>query len=64
MIHVEGLETPKLRDWLWGKHRIMTTPIMHAEFNGLRITPSIYTTPAEIDLFVDRVRMAIRHGLS
>ena len=64
MLHVEGLETPKLRDWLWGKHRIMTTPIMHAEFNGLRITPSIYTTPAEIDLFVDRVGAAIRQGLA
>ncbi|HEX7123774.1 MAG TPA: aminotransferase class V-fold PLP-dependent enzyme [Gemmatimonadaceae bacterium] len=64
MLHVEGLETPKLRDWLWGKHRIMTTPIMHEEFNGLRITPSIYTTPDEIDLFVDRVRYAIARGLT
>jgi selenocysteine lyase/cysteine desulfurase len=56
MVHVEGLETPKLQGWLWAKHRIMTTPIMHAEFNGLRITPSIYTRPDEIDLFVDRMR--------
>jgi hypothetical protein len=37
---------------------------MHAEFNGLRITPSIYTTPDEIDLFVDRVKLAIRQGIA
>lgn len=63
MVHVAGLDTGKLRDWLWGKHRIMTTPIVHPEFNGLRITPSIYTTPDEIDLFVDRVHTAITRGM-
>jgi selenocysteine lyase/cysteine desulfurase len=64
LLHVEGLETDKLGGWLWSKHRIRTTPIMHAEFNGLRITPSIYTTPDEIDLFVDRVKLAIRQGIA
>jgi hypothetical protein len=61
---VDGLETPKLQGWLWAKHRIMTTPITHAEFNGLRITPSIYTRPEEIDLFVDRMKTAIGRGVA
>ncbi len=64
LLHVDGLDTEKLGGWLWGKHRIRTTPIVHPEFNGLRITPSIYTTPAEIDLFVDRVRMAMKTGVA
>jgi len=64
MMHVEGLVTDKLREWLWSKHRVMTTPINHPEFNGLRITPSVYTTPHEIDLFVDLVTKAIRTGIS
>ena len=64
MIHVEGLDTDKLREWLWGKHRVMTTAINHPEFNGLRITPSVYTTPQEIDLFADLVGQAIRGGIA
>jgi isopenicillin-N epimerase len=64
LVSVEGLETDKLFNWLWDKHRIRTTPINHPEFSGLRITPSIYTTPAEIDLFVDVMRSAIKGGIA
>jgi isopenicillin-N epimerase len=64
MINIDGLETNKLREWLWTKHRVMTTPINHAEFNGLRITPSVYTTPNEVDLFADLVGKAIKGGIT
>jgi selenocysteine lyase/cysteine desulfurase len=63
MVDVDGLEPVRLRDWLWSKHRIMTTAIVHPEFRGLRITPSIYVMPQELDLFVDRVKLAIRKGI-
>jgi hypothetical protein len=49
---------------LWDKHRIITTPIVHPEFSGLRITPNVYTTPAEVDVFCDVVMAALRSGLS
>jgi selenocysteine lyase/cysteine desulfurase len=64
LLSVEGIETDKLFGWLWNKHRIRTTPINHAEFNGLRITPSIYTMPAEFDVFVDVVRNALKTGVA
>ena len=41
----------------------MTTPIVHQEFNGLRITPSVYTTPAEIDTFSARMEDVLKKGL-
>jgi selenocysteine lyase/cysteine desulfurase len=63
LIHVEGVETPKLQADLWEKHRIMTTPIEHPEFNGLRITPNVYTTPAEIDLFAEKIEEVLRKGI-
>lgn len=63
MVDVEGLDPVRLRDWLWSKHRIMTTAIVHPEFQGLRITPSIYVMPGELDLFVDRVKLAIKKGI-
>ncbi|MGH9365370.1 MAG: aminotransferase class V-fold PLP-dependent enzyme [Thermoanaerobaculia bacterium] len=63
LLHVDGVETDKLQAHLWEKHRIMTTPIQHAEFNGLRITPSVYTTPGEIDVFCEKVEAVLKSGL-
>ena len=63
LIHVDGLDTTKLQAYLWDKHRIMTTPIIHPEFNGLRITPSVYTTLDEVDTFSDRMEKTIKGGI-
>jgi selenocysteine lyase/cysteine desulfurase len=64
LIQVEGVETPKLHAWLLDKHRIVTTPIMHPEFNGLRITPNVYTTTDQVDLFAEKILEAIRTGVA
>jgi isopenicillin-N epimerase len=63
LVHVEGIDTEKLQAFLWDKHRIMTTPIVHPEFNGLRITPNVYTTPEEIDVFVETMKGVLKKGL-
>jgi selenocysteine lyase/cysteine desulfurase len=63
LLHVEGVDTPKLQAHLWDKHRIMTTPIVHAEFNGLRVTPNVYTTMSELDLFSEKIEEVLRKGL-
>lgn len=62
-VHVDGIDTEKLQAHLWDKHRIMTTPIVHTEFNGLRITPNVYTTFEEIDTFTDRMERILKSGL-
>jgi selenocysteine lyase/cysteine desulfurase len=61
---VEGMDMAKLGGWLMSKHNIVTTPLVNDEFQGMRITPSIYTTVDEIDLFADRVTTAIRAGIA
>jgi selenocysteine lyase/cysteine desulfurase len=63
LVHLEGLDTEKLQAYLWEKHRIMTTAIVHPEFNGLRITPNVYTTMPELDLFCEKVEESLRTGL-
>ena len=63
LIHVEGVDTNKLQAHLWEKHRIMTTPIVHPEFNGLRITPNVYTTLSEIDTFAGKIEEVLKKGL-
>ena len=63
LIHVDGIDTEKLQAYLWDKHRIMTTPIVHKEFNGLRITPSVYTTLDELDTFSARMEQVLKTGI-
>ena len=64
LLYVDGMEVPKLVSHLWEKYRIITTPIVHAEFKGLRITPNVYTSPDMVDVFGDAVLKAVRSGLS
>jgi selenocysteine lyase/cysteine desulfurase len=64
MFGVDGLDPVKLGGWLMANYRIVNTPIVHPEFSGIRITPSIYTTTDEIDTFVDAVKVAIRKGIA
>ncbi len=63
-ISVDGLDPSKLGDWLFGKHRVVQTPIVHAEFSGIRITPNVYTTVDEIDRFSELVMRAMRTGIA
>ncbi len=63
LVHVEGIEPGKLVSWLMSEHRVVTTPIVHDEFNGLRITPNVYTTTREVDLFAELLLKAARDGI-
>jgi isopenicillin-N epimerase len=62
-VEVEGVEPGPLAAHLWERHRILATPIVHAEFRGLRITPSVYTTLEELDRFVEAMERIIQRGL-
>jgi selenocysteine lyase/cysteine desulfurase len=55
LFQVEGLDSAELVKRLWERHRIFTTGIKHEAFEGIRVTPNVYTTPAEIGRFVDAV---------
>jgi len=63
LFQVEGMDNIKLGQWLFNQHRIVNTPIVHPEFRGIRITPNVYTTIDEIDLFADKVLDAVRKGI-
>ena len=64
LFSVEGLDPVKLGAWLLDKHRVVSTPIVHAEFSGIRITPNVYTTVDEVDTFADLVLSAMKRGIA
>ena len=63
LVNVEGLDTGKLYGHLFGKYQIVTSPTGHPQFNGVRVSPNIYSSVDEIDLFVDAMKQAITKGV-
>jgi selenocysteine lyase/cysteine desulfurase len=62
-VEIEGIEPGDLTSWLFQEHRIIVTPIVHDEFRGIRVSPSVYTTPDEIDRFVAAMENVVVNGL-
>jgi selenocysteine lyase/cysteine desulfurase len=58
-----GVEPVPLAEHLWKQHHILATPIVHPEFRGLRVTPSVYTTLDEIDHFSEVMEGIAEKGL-
>jgi isopenicillin-N epimerase len=62
-LSIKGFDAPKLAAYLWSKHRIWTVAIVTlGEYQGLRITPNVYTTLEEIDTFTDVMEGIIKKG--
>ena len=60
---IEGVDPVQLGSYLMSKHHIFTTPIVHDEFSGIRITPNVYTTLWELDRFCNVVEQVAMKGL-
>jgi isopenicillin-N epimerase len=58
-VGLDGVDPVKLAAHLWDRRRIIVTPIVHDEFRGLRITPNVYTTLAEVDAFAEEMERVI-----
>jgi isopenicillin-N epimerase len=58
-----GIDSARLASHLYAQHRIIVTPIKHAEFEGLRVTPNVYTTLEEVDLFATTMERILDKGL-
>ncbi len=62
-VEIVGVDTGALGTYLFDKHKIFTVSIIHDEFRGLRITPSVYTTLKELDRFADVMTTVAKKGL-
>jgi selenocysteine lyase/cysteine desulfurase len=62
-VEILGVDTRKLADYLWKRQHILVTPIVHPEFSGVRISPSVYTTVEEIDRFSEAMEQIAEKGL-
>ncbi len=63
LVELEGIDSEKLAAHLWDKHKIFVVAIKHAEFQGIRVSPSVYTLKSELARFVEAMESVIRAGL-
>ncbi len=59
-VGIDGIDPGKIASQMWDKYRIIVTPIVHDEFHGVRVTPNVYTTLDEVDLFADSMEELAR----
>lgn len=55
-VGVKGMEPKDLAKTLMDKHKIFTVAINGAGVHGCRISPNVYTTTKELDVFVDALK--------
>ena len=55
-VQIVGMKTGEVTAKLWEKWRIIATPIVHAEYEGVRVTPNVYTTLEEVDTFASAMK--------
>jgi selenocysteine lyase/cysteine desulfurase len=62
-VEIVGVDTRKLGEYLWDEHHIIVAPIMHEEFQGIRVTPNLYSTLDELDYFCEVMEHVASKGL-
>jgi selenocysteine lyase/cysteine desulfurase len=60
-VSLEGVDAPKAYDYLWTKYRIITAAIKRDDYQGLRVTPNVYTTLQEVDTFATAIEDLLKH---
>lgn len=55
-VGIKGMDPSVMAKTLLEKHRVYTVGIDYAGVNGCRITPNVYTTPEELDTFVEALK--------
>jgi selenocysteine lyase/cysteine desulfurase len=62
-VGIKDVPAAKINQFLWEKYRIITATIRRPEYEGVRITPNIYTPLEEIDQFVGAMEDLLKNGL-
>jgi selenocysteine lyase/cysteine desulfurase len=61
-VGVQGIAAADINRFLWDKYRIITATIARSDYQGVRVTPNIYTTLEEIDTFSTAMDDLLEHG--
>ena len=60
-VSLEGVDVSKAYDFMWTKYRIITAAIKRTDYQGLRVTPNVYTTLEEVDTFAAAIEDLLKN---
>lgn len=63
-VGIEGIKAADINRFLWNNYRIITATIARDDYEGIRVTPNIYTTPEEIDIFSNAMADLLKNGVA
>jgi isopenicillin-N epimerase len=61
-ISFRNADPGKVHDALLSKYNILTARMAHEEYDGLRVTPHIYSTVGDIEIFADAVGKELKNA--
>ena len=59
LLQIKDRTPQQLGEYLFSRHKIHSVPIVWENIAGLRVTPNVYTTLADLDRFIGAVRQFI-----
>lgn len=62
-VQIDGVDSRDLARHLWQEHHVFVVAIKHPEFEGIRVSPSVYSTMEEVDRFADAMEQVAQNGL-
>jgi selenocysteine lyase/cysteine desulfurase len=62
-VEIDGIDSEKLAGHLWEKERIFVVAIKHEDFQGIRVSPAVYTRLDEVDRFSAAMERVAQDGL-
>lgn len=62
-VELVGTDPNEMVRYFWDKHKIILVAINHDEFQGIRVTPNLYTTLDELDFFCEIFEHIQKNGL-
>jgi selenocysteine lyase/cysteine desulfurase len=70
LVGIEGIDSRQLSQFMFDKYRIVINAVVRSkdpaqatEYNGLRVTPNVYSTLEEVDTFVMAMEDALKNGV-
>ena len=57
---IEGMEPGAIESTLFSKYKIHTSPVVWENIKGVRVTPHIYTSLADLDKLVDAIHFLVK----
>jgi selenocysteine lyase/cysteine desulfurase len=62
-VGIQGIDPQRMVAHLWDRHRIIINAIRRQDYQGLRVTPNVYTTLEEVDTFAAALEDIAKNGV-